>query len=49
MGYAFYETSFNDPTVKHVCIYFEITYAKNCKKKNIQRSSNGIKLFDGYK
>ena len=20
MGYAFYETSFNDPTVKHVCI-----------------------------
>ena len=20
MGYAFYETNFNDPTVKHVCI-----------------------------
>ena len=33
MGYAFYETSFNDPTVKHVCIYFEIAYAKNCKKQ----------------
>ena len=23
---AFYKTSFNDPTVKHVCIYFEIAY-----------------------
>ena len=32
MGYAFYEISFNDPTVKHVCIYFEITYAQNLKK-----------------
>ena len=32
MGYAFYETSFNDPTVKHVCIYFEIAYAKNWQK-----------------
>ena len=29
MGYSFYETSFNDPTVKHVCIYFEIAYTKN--------------------
>ena len=29
MRYAFYETSFNDQTVKHVCIYFEIAYAKN--------------------
>ena len=33
LGYAFYETSFNDPTVKLFCIYFEIAYAKNCKKK----------------
>ena len=49
MGYAFYETSFNDPTVKHVCIYFEIGYAKNCKKTTIQRSSNETKLFYGYK
>ena len=32
MGYAFYETSFNNLTIKHVCIYFEIAYAKNCKK-----------------
>ena len=32
MGYAFYETSFNNPTVKLVCIYFEIIYTKNCKK-----------------
>ena len=49
MGYTLYETNFNDPTTKLVCICFEITYAKNCKKKNIQRSSNGTKLFDGYK
>ena len=33
MGYTLYETNFNDPTVKRVCIYFKITYAKNCKKK----------------
>ena len=32
IGYAFYETSFNNQTVKYVCIYFEIAYAKNCKK-----------------
>ena len=36
MGYALYETSFNDPTVKLVCIYFEITYAKNCKKQTFR-------------
>ena len=49
MAYTFYETSLNDPTVKLVCLYFEIIYAKNRKKINIQRSSNEIKLFDGYK
>ena len=49
MGYAFYETNFNDPTVKLVCICFEIAYAKNRKNQTIQRSSNKIKLFDGYK
>ena len=32
MRYSFYETNFNDPTVKRVYIYFEIAYAKNCKK-----------------
>ena len=32
MGYAFYETNFNDPTVKLICICFEIAYAKNRKK-----------------
>ena len=36
MGYAFYETSFNDPTVKHVCIYFEIAYVKNFKKQTFR-------------
>ena len=49
MGYAFNETNFNDPTIKLVCICFEIAYAINHKKKNIQRSSNGTNLFDGYK
>ena len=32
MAYAFTKTSFNDPTVKLVCLYFEIIYAKNQKK-----------------
>ena len=32
MAYAFYETSFNDPTVKFICLHFEIIYAKNRKK-----------------
>ena len=48
IGYTFYKTSFNDPTIKYVCIDFEIAYAKNYKKTNIHRSSNGSKLFDGY-
>ena len=41
MGYAFYETSFNDPTVKHVCIYFEIAYVKNCKKQTFRDQVTG--------
>ena len=49
MGYEFYETNFNDPTVELACICFEIAYVKNRKKTNIQRSSNGTQLFDGYK
>ena len=32
MRYAYYETNFNDSTVKLVCICFEIAYAKNRKK-----------------
>ena len=36
MGYTFYENGFNNPTVKHVFIYFEITYAKNRKKKTFR-------------
>ena len=35
MGYASYETNFNDPIIKLVYICFEIAYAKNCKKTNI--------------
>ena len=41
MGYSFYETSFNDPTVKHVFIYFEIAYAKNCKKQTFREQVTG--------
>ena len=57
MGYAFNKTSFNDPTVKHVCIYFEIVYAKNCKKQTFRdqvTAQNFLKVineksrFDGY-
>ena len=32
MAYAFTKTSFNDPPIKLVCLYFEIIYAKNRKK-----------------
>ena len=32
VAYAFHETSYNDPTVKLICLYFEIIYAKNRKK-----------------
>ena len=41
MEYAFYETSFNDPTVKHVCIYFEIAYTKNWKKQTLRDHVTG--------
>ena len=41
MGYASYETNFKDPTVKHVCIYFEIVYAKNCKKQTFRDQLTG--------
>ena len=41
MGYSFYETSFNDQTIKHVCIYFEIAYAKNCKKQTFREQVTG--------
>ena len=41
MGYAFYKTSFNDPTVKHVCICFEITSAKNHKKQTFRDQVTG--------
>ena len=36
MGYALYETSFNDPTVIFVCICFEIAYAKNQQKQTFR-------------
>ena len=41
MRYAFYKTSFNDPTVKLVCICFEIASAKNCKKQTFRDQVTG--------
>ena len=36
MVYASYETNFNDPTIRLVCICFEIAYAKNRKKQTFR-------------
>ena len=33
MAYAFYETSFNNPIVKLVCLHIVIIYAKNRENK----------------
>ena len=41
MRYASYETNFNDPTVKFVCLYFEIAYAKNGKKQTFRDQVTG--------
>ena len=41
MGYAFYETSFNDLTIILVCISFEIAYAKNRKKQTFRDQVTG--------
>ena len=48
MGYEFYETNFNNPTVKLV-LYVSRSHTPKSQKTNIQRSSNETKLFDGYK
>ena len=57
MGYAFYETNFNDPTVNLVCICFKIVYAKNRKKQtfidqvagqNFSTVINEKSRFNGY-
>ena len=36
MGYAFYETFFNDPTVKLIFTHSEIVYVKNRKKQTFR-------------
>ena len=49
MGYEFSETNFNDPN-RQMCLYMLRDHiSKKSQKTNIQRSSNGIKLFNGYK
>ena len=57
MGYGLYETNFNDPTIKLVCICFEIVYAKNRKKQkfrdqvtgqNFSTIINDKSQFNGY-
>ena len=48
-GYELSETNFNDHNC-HTCLYmFRDHISKKLQKTNIQRSSNGTKLFDGYK
>ena len=44
MGNALYETNLNDPTVKLVCICFEIAYAKNGKKQACRDQVTGQKI-----
>ena len=41
MGYEFYETNFNDSTIKLVWICFEIIYAKNRKKQRFRDQVTG--------
>ena len=41
MAYAFYETSVNDPTVKRICLYFEIIHPKNHKKQTFRDQVTG--------
>ena len=48
MEYEFFETNFNDPN-RQTCLYMLQDHIINkSQKTNIQRSSNGTKLFDGY-
>ena len=49
MGYEFSEANFND--LNHqTCLYMHQDHInKKSQKTNIQRSSNGTKLFNGYK
>ena len=49
IGYEFSETNFNDHN-RQTCLYmFRDHISKKSQKKNIQRSSNGTKLFNSYK
>ena len=57
MGNALYQIIFNDLTVKLVCIYFDIAFAKNLKKqtfrdqvtgKNFSTVINEKSRFNGY-
>ena len=48
MGYEFSETNFNDHS-RQTCLFILRDHIRQkLKKINIQRSSNGTKLFDGY-
>ena len=49
MGYEFSEINFNDHN-RQTCLYMlRDRICQKLQKTNIQRSSNGTKLFDGYK
>ena len=49
MGYEFFETNFNDPNRQNCLYMLRDHISKKSQKTKIQRSSNGTKLFDGYK
>ena len=49
MGYEFSETNFNKHNRQTYLYMFRDHISKKSQKTNIQRSSNGTKLFDGYK
>ena len=49
MGYKFSEINFNDHNCHTGLYMFRDHISKKSQKTNIQRSSNGTKLFNGYK
>ena len=48
MGYEFSETNFNYPNRQTYLYMLRDHISKKSQKPNIQRSSNGTNLFDGY-
>ena len=45
LGNVLYKTSLNDPTIKLICMYFEVAYAKNGKKLTFRNQVTGQNFF----